>query len=299
MQVGIVSLSSCSGCQMALLDQKEVFTLLGEIKFATTLFDEREIPDMDYCLVEGAVRNSGDVKKLQEVRKKAKILISLGSCAVFGGLQALGNLFPAQKIIETVVEHSEENPFSEAPALTSRVSPLDEFVAVDYFIPGCPPSTSVLENAISLLFLGQEQQEDKNHRLPVCADCERKIEHQKLNHFEGITIANPNTCLLSQGYMCLGSVTRGGCGAQCPDHNIPCSGCRGPTDRVLVKPTHTILRDFVKRVAHFTGRLESDIEKEIKAIPWRFYPFTFASQSLRNKPHSKILELQAPLTEEE
>ena len=299
LKIGIVSLSSCSGCQVALLDQKELINkVIADIKYATTLFDERELPELDCCLVEGAVRTKADLEKLKEARENSKTLVSLGSCAVYGGVQALGNLYNADELIQ-IVAQQEDNPFTDAPGLTGRVHAVDNYVEVDYYLPGCPPQESVLQAALPIILSGKEHEVTKEHRLPVCSECERTIEHQQLDHFVGISTPDPDICMLSQGYICLGSVTRGGCAAQCPSHNVPCSGCRGPTDRVLTKPTHTVLRDFVKRVAHFSGRKESDVEAEIKAIPWRFFPFTFASQAMKSKPHSKIIELQAPIRKEE
>lgn len=297
MKIGIVSLTGCSGCQISLLDQKELLgQILADIKYATTLFDEKVLPQMDVCLVEGAIRNQSDLDRLHEAREKSEILVSLGSCAVYGGIQALGNIFQSKKIIEIVSKKPEGNPFNESPPLTTRVQSVDDIVEVDYYVPGCPPSDKVLEKALSMLFLGNSAEESKTHRLPVCATCDRTIKHQKIAQLHNISIPDPEICLLSQGYICLGSVTRGGCESQCPNNNVPCSGCRGPTDRVLLKPTHTVIRDFIKRVTHFSGLTEEKVKKKLMAIPWQFYPFTFASQTLKKKPHSEILELQASLS---
>lgn len=297
--IGIVSLSACSGCQVALLDHKEILAkILPEIRYATTILDEREVPELDYCLVEGAVRTKEDLERLREARKKSKILVGLGSCATYGGIQALGNLHTSANIIEIVSQQS-ENPFTETPPLIPRVEAIDKFVQVDFYVPGCPPSESVLNHALPYVLSGKEPELTKEHRHPVCAECGRKIEHRKFSGFRGINTPDAEICLLSQGYICLGSVTRGGCSSQCPDTNIPCSGCRGPTDGVLTKPTHNVLRDFVRRVSHFSGRNEAEVLEEIKALPWRFFPFTFASEAMKRKPYSKIVEMQAPVRKEE
>jgi F420-non-reducing hydrogenase small subunit len=271
--------------------------MLTDMEYATTIFDNRELPKVDCVLIEGAVRTEEDLQRLKEAREKAELLVAMGTCASYGGIQGLGNLYPTDEIL-SIVSKQEENPFFDAPALENRVNALDMFVDVDYFIPGCPPSETVLNMALPIVLSGKKHEMTKEHRLPVCAECDRNIEHQTHDKFEGITTAKREVCLLSQGYICLGSVTRSGCSAQCPTTNSPCSGCRGPTDAVLLKPTHTIFRDFVARVVHFSGRNEEDVVRELRSIPWRFFPFTFASEALKRKPYSKILELQAPLWKE-
>ncbi|MDF1540582.1 MAG: F420-nonreducing hydrogenase, partial [Candidatus Thorarchaeota archaeon] len=240
MDIGIVSLSSCSGCQVAILDQKEILArMLTSIKFATTILDVRELPKVDCCLVEGAVRTEEDLEKLKDAREKSDLLVAIGSCSTYGGIQALGNLDTPVEFLQKV-SGTAENPFTDSPPLLPRLASIDRFVEVDYYIPGCPPSESVLLQALPLVLSGKEIQMTDKHRLPVCSECVRKIEHRELTTLESVTIPDKEVCLLSQGYICLGSVTRGGCGAQCPDTNMPCSGCRGPTDRVLTMPTHTV-----------------------------------------------------------
>ena len=298
LDIAIVSLSACSGCQVSILDQKEILArVLSDIKYATTIMDARELPNVDCCLVEGAVRTDEDIEKLREAREKSEVLVSLGSCASYGGIQALGNLQRSEDMLKVI--EGDSGPYTDTPKVIPRLESLDRYVTVDYYIPGCPPSESVLQHALPLVLAGKEIEMTTQHRLPVCASCGRRIEHRKIESFENLSIPEEDVCLLSQGYICLGSVTRGGCSAQCPSMNIACSGCRGPTDRVLTQPTHNVLRDFISRVSHFSGRSEEDVLKEIEAIPWRFFPFTFASEAMKRKPYSMIIELQAPIKKEE
>ncbi len=65
----------------------------------------------------------------------------------------------------------------------------------------------------------------------VCDTCPRirgrmKMEKVKRD-YEGLP--NPDDCLIEQGYICMGPLTRAGCGGLCIKVNAPCTGCYGQT----------------------------------------------------------------------
>jgi F420-non-reducing hydrogenase small subunit len=71
----------------------------------------------------------------------------------------------------------------------------------------------------------------------LCESCPRK--HSKPDQFSLPAFKRPHQvlideeqCLLTQGLVCLGPATRGGCGSRCITGNMPCTGCFGPTSRV-------------------------------------------------------------------
>jgi len=71
-------------------------------------------------------------------------------------------------------------------------------------------------------------------------------------------VPDPQTCLLAQGLLCLGSATRAGCDAKCIRGNMPCTGCFGPTSRV---------RDFgAKALSATASVIESTEEKAIAEV---------------------------------
>jgi F420-non-reducing hydrogenase small subunit len=68
---------------------------------------------------------------------------------------------------------------------------------------------------------------------------------------------DPATCLLAQGLVCLGPATRSGCNAACISGNMPCTGCLGPTSRVV--------EQGAKALAGLASLLEGKEEKELEA----------------------------------
>ena len=97
---------------------------------------------------------------LEDFRKHCDILISLGDCAINGGVPALRNNIPLRECLEEAYLRSPGiyNPGAilpndpEIPLLLNRVYPCHEVVRMDYFIPGCPPpADAIWEVLVDLL----------------------------------------------------------------------------------------------------------------------------------------------------
>ncbi|MEJ5326637.1 MAG: oxidoreductase [Candidatus Bathyarchaeia archaeon] len=162
-RVATIWLSGCSGCHMSFLDQDElILELAKKIQIVySPLVDIKTFPEnVDVTLIEGAVANEEQQSLLKEARAKTKILISLGDCAVTGNVPALRNAWndSARLALERAyVENSDVNKQipTEVPTLLEKVRPLHEIVKVDYFIPGCPPSASVINYVLTELLAGR------------------------------------------------------------------------------------------------------------------------------------------------
>src|SRR6516225_9103379 len=88
-KVATVWLDGCSGCHMSLLDMDAVIISLArkiDLVYGP-LVDAQEFPEnVDVTLVEGAVSSQEDLNKVQKIRQRTGILISMGDCAVTGNV---------------------------------------------------------------------------------------------------------------------------------------------------------------------------------------------------------------------
>jgi NAD-reducing hydrogenase small subunit len=168
-KVATVWLDGCSGCHMSLLDMDAAVISLGrkiDLVYGP-LVDAQEFPEgVDVTLVEGAVSSQDDLDKLQKIRQRTQVLISLGDCAVTGNVPAMRNFLPTNKLLQQVyVERADENkliPKDGVPPLLKHARPLREYVKVDYFLPGCPPPSKAILNAINDLVEGRKPAANPN-----------------------------------------------------------------------------------------------------------------------------------------
>ncbi|ADG13053.1 hypothetical protein Metin_0383 [Methanocaldococcus infernus ME] len=240
-KVGIIQLCGCSGCHISFLDlHDKLLEVLPniEIVYAPIIMDAKEIPDgIDVFLVEGGIRNKHDEHLIKEIREKSKIVVAFGTCAAYGGIPGLANLYDKEELLKEVyntdsTDNKGEMPKEEIPELTDVLRPISDYVKVDYVIPGCPPCPDEIAKALEAILKGEAPKLSKKI---VCDECPRKKEgvvpEKILRSFEGKP--DPEKCLFEQGYTCLGMGTRAGCGAKCPSAGMPCRGCYGKTDKSL------------------------------------------------------------------
>jgi NAD-reducing hydrogenase small subunit len=162
-KLATVWLDGCSGCHMSFLDMDErLIELAGKIDLVySPLVDAKEFPaDVDITLVEGAVSSEEDLHKIQMIRGCTKILVSLGDCAVTANVPAMRNPFTVQSVYDRAYRENVTlqpgTPDQEIPRLLPYARPVHEVVAVDVFVPGCPPSADVIYFALTELLAGRQ-----------------------------------------------------------------------------------------------------------------------------------------------
>lgn len=152
-----VWLGGCSGCHMSFLDLDEaLIDIAGRIELVySPVVDHKEYPrGVDVCLVEGAVCNEDNLEILHKIRERTRLLVAFGDCAVTGNVPAirnhLGTGSTASVLQCAYIDNAHENrrrPSADGivPTLLDRVVPVHEVVAVDHFLPGCPPEPATIK----------------------------------------------------------------------------------------------------------------------------------------------------------
>jgi F420-non-reducing hydrogenase small subunit len=265
-KVGFYWCASCGGCEESVVDLAE--DILGVVDAVDFVFfpvamdfkrsDVEAMADgeMAVCMINGAVRTSEQLEMVELLRKKSGLIIAYGSCSAMGGIPGLANLYTKAAILKAAYGNdlSTDNPdFTlpskeskvpegelELPVLHDTVKALDQVIDVDFYIPGCAPPVKLLKNALGAILSGNLPPKGTvlAPDIAVCDECPRNktkpekmlIEEYKRPHEDHI---DPEQCLLVQGFLCLGPVTRQGCDAACPQANMPCTGCQGPLGTIV------------------------------------------------------------------
>jgi NAD-reducing hydrogenase small subunit len=165
LRVATVWLGGCAGCHMSFLDLDEwLFDLAAKIELVySPIMDIKVYPEnVDVVLIEGAVANEDHLQLIHLIRKKTKVLVSFGDCAVTGNVTALRNfLGPAEHVLRRAylegadIQAQIPSMPGVVPALLDTVRPVHEIVPVEVFLPGCPPPADRIRALLEQVLAGE------------------------------------------------------------------------------------------------------------------------------------------------
>jgi coenzyme F420-reducing hydrogenase gamma subunit len=144
--MGIFGLTGCAGDQLALLDCEdellEIVERLDVRDFLMASSANDDIGPLDLALVEGAVASRRDEQALRRIRERSRLVVALGTCAVWGGVAAMDRFADRELLLREI--------YGEAGAGYDSlpVRALHEVVAVDCALPSCPVEKHELLSAL-------------------------------------------------------------------------------------------------------------------------------------------------------
>jgi len=265
-RVAFFDFACCEGCQLTVLSIGEpLIDVLKHVDIVTWREAMSEQSDeFDIAIIEGALNRDADIPRLKKIREKAKIVVALGTCAALGGPHVSANRFTKPELLKHVYGDNAEQ-FMESEA--GEIRPISAVIDVDVPIYGCPINANEFVSVLKHLLLGRP------YRVPneaVCYEC-------KLNGYE---------CVFDKGMICLGPVTRCGCGAICTSRGHRCFGCRGLVDDPNINAARDVLEEHGYTVEEIIGMFQiySQQAPKVKELaeataesgkkkgsePWRF-----------------------------
>ena len=166
-KVATIGLCGCWGCTLSLLDLDErLLPLMSKITLLrSSITDIKRINER--CVVgfvEGGVANEENIETLEHFRENCDVLISVGACAVWGGVPAMRNVVPLSECLDLAYVNSLTSVpgvrptiplHPDIPRITTKVYPCHEVVKMDYFIPGCPPDGDAIYKVLDDLVHGR------------------------------------------------------------------------------------------------------------------------------------------------
>lgn len=201
--------ASCDGCQLTILNcEDELLSIADAVTIAYFPEATRGVVEgpYDLSLVEGSVTTPHDAERIQQIRERSTLLVTIGACATAGGIQALRNVADVDEYRSIVYAHP------EYISTLATSTPIAAHVRVDGELRGCPIDKGQL---LELLAAALATRKPRIPTYSVCVECKSR----------------GNTCVaVARGTPCLGPVTQAGCGALCPSFNRGCYGCFGPQD---------------------------------------------------------------------
>jgi F420-non-reducing hydrogenase small subunit len=269
----VLQLSGCAGCEVSLLNASDWIDRY-KLVYMPLVISAYDVPKVDILLVSGGVRTDEDLYNLRKAARNAGQVVAVGTCAISGGVANLGNRDEVRMLFLS------QNERMHVPRLLPRSRPIDAIVNVDRYLPGCPPTSELF---MVLLFRTPGFVPGKS----VCVECGRlKDKSIRPKHLYGFQQGRvePGLCLINQGYLCVGSSTRGGCRAPCTRAGHPCVGCRGPSDAFIEKESTEWLASIQKVFEVMTDIPPEEISAGLISPQLALFLFQFSDYSGEGRP---------------
>lgn len=271
----VLQLSGCAGCEVALLNA-DAWLDEYQLAYLPLVISTHTMPEVDLLFVSGSVRTDDDLHNLRKAARQAKQIVAVGTCALSGGVAHLGDRDEVRLLFLAQADRR------HVPRLLPKSHPVDTFIEVDMYLPGCPPTPELYLAVLS-------GDPDQMKMAPsVCQECGRhKDKTIRPTHLSGFMKGevDPELCLVNQGYLCIGTSTRGGCGALCTRPGHPCVGCRGPSNAFIEKESAAWLAAINRVFTTMTDIPAEEVEEGLRSPQLAMFLFQFSDYDPTHAGH--------------
>lgn len=224
-RVVFVGLASCFGCQINITNIEEhLMDVLGQVDLQYwQLTSSDPMPSsFDVAVIEGAITTEEAKQRVLALRESANTVITIGACAATAGIPGIAtdDYDTDLKLVYGISAPSVVADGALAPLA------IHEVIDVDFEVPCCPIDPYDFVEVLQHALYGSNIYRRSS---TLCGECKN----------------NERGCFYGRETLCLGLVTRSGCGARCPNLGRPCNGCAG------LSPDANI--EQARRVADRTG----------------------------------------------
>ena len=269
----VLQLSGCAGCEVSLLNADEWLDQY-RLVYMPLVISAYDVPEVDVLLVSGGVRTEEDLYNLRRAVRRAEQVVAVGTCAISGGVASLGD----RPEVREVFLADDQRVY--VPKLLPKCRPIDAVVEVDRYLPGCPPTPELF---MAVLRLSSDFKPGKT----VCQECNRrKVKDMRPKQLLGFQQGEvqPDICLVNQGFLCVGTSTRGGCRALCTIPGYPCVGCRGPSDAFIEKGSEAWLETIHRVFANMTDIPFEELDAALRSPQLALFLFQFSDYADTSRP---------------
>ena len=205
-RVVVIGLASCFGCQLQITNAESCLVdVMGQVdmKYWQLTSSDPMPDDFDIAIIEGAVTTEQARDTVLQARSKARAVITVGACAATAGIPGLAVEGTGQRAVDVYAD-------AVPAACGDMIAPasVPSIIPVDAQVRCCPIDPYDFIDTLQRVLHGS------NRSVPtktLCGDCKE----------------NGWGCFYERGKLCLGLVTRAGCGARCPNLGRACNGCAG------------------------------------------------------------------------
>src|SRR4030065_2795207 len=165
-KVAFFDFAGCEGDQLQIANlEEEILTLLGQVEIVAFREVMKEHSDnYDIAFIEGSCTRLQDEDRLKQIRKNAKLVVAIGSCATIGGINSLKNYKDIDDVRKTV--YGDQARLFDTYAARAT----DGGIPGDGSVHGCPMTKEEFLQVVKSLLMGKKP-DIPNY--PVCVECKK------------------------------------------------------------------------------------------------------------------------------